>query len=171
MREGLGLGMSPNDAAAANAALLDRFYTAFQTLDASNMNACYAPEVRFRDPVFERLEGDRARAMWSMLAARSSGLQLTYELGKVDTAEGDATWVATYNFATTGRRVENHVQSHFWFKDGLISRQEDTFDLYKWASMALGPKGVLLGWLPPVQASIRKQAKDGLDKFVGGSAS
>ena len=159
--------MSSNEATAANIALLDRFYSAFQAFDADAMNACYAPDIRFRDPVFERLDGDRARSMWKMLASRNNGLELTYELGRVDSAEGDATWVAKYNFAATGRAVENHVQSHFWLKDGLITRQEDTFDLYKWASMALGMKGTLLGWLPPVQGSIRKQAREGLDKFMG----
>ncbi|HEY8740888.1 MAG TPA: hypothetical protein VIN56_09885 [Candidatus Dormibacteraeota bacterium] len=96
--------------------LLGRFYGAFQKLDPATMNACYAPEVRFR-----------------------------------------------------GRDVENHVRSHFWFKDGLITRQEDSFDLWKWASMALGPMGQFLGWLPPVQASIRKQAKGNLDKFTAAS--
>ncbi len=145
---------------------IERFYTAFQNHDAAGMNACYAPDVRFRDPVFEQLKGDEARAMWNMLNSLGAGLELTYAVGKVDEAEGEASWVAKYQFSATGRDVENHIRSHFWFKDGLISRQEDTFDLWKWASMALGPKGQLLGWLPPVQGSIRKQARGNLDKFM-----
>jgi ketosteroid isomerase-like protein len=153
-------------AADDNRAVIDRFYTAFQRHDAATMNACYAPDVRFRDPVFEQLKGDEARGMWSMLHSRNSGLELTYEIGKVSDAEGEASWVAKYRFPATGRDVENHVQSHFWFKDGLVTRQEDHFNLWQWAAMALGARGRLLGWAPPVQGAIRKQARGNLDKFL-----
>ena len=162
--------MTTDDQATANRALVERFYTAFQAKDAAGMNACYAPDVRFRDPVFEQLNGDRARAMWSMLNAANSGLRLTYTLGAVNSSEGDATWVANYNFSATGRAVENHVSSHFWFADGLIKRQEDTFSLYRWASQALGLQGQLLGWTPMVQGAIRARARANLDKFLGSSA-
>jgi hypothetical protein len=32
--------------------------------------------------------------------------------------------------------------------------------------MALGAQGVLLGWLPPVQAAIRREANAALDAYV-----
>ena len=157
--------------AAENAALVGRFYQAFQKFDAAAMNACYAQDVSFTDPVFRTLRGDRARGMWSMLASRGGALDLTYQVGAVDEATGSATWQARYVFSPTGRAVENHISSRFWFADGLIQRQEDTFDLWRWASMALGARGRLLGWAPPVQAAIRKQAADGLDRFLAGGAS
>jgi len=150
----------------ANTELIDRFYTAFQERDADAMNACYAPGIKFSDPVFGVLEGDRARAMWKMLAGRSAGLELTYQVGTVDDTTGSATWQAKYDFSQTGRSVDNHISSKFWFENGLIVRQEDTFSLWRWASMALGPKGQFLGWLPPVQAAIRKQAAGGLEAFM-----
>ena len=65
-------------------------------------------------------------------------------------------------------RPTNHISSRFWFADGLIARQEDTFDLYRWASMALGPVGRLLGWTPVIQGQIRKGAAGNLDKFMAG---
>src|SRR5690348_17208123 len=152
----------------ANEALVRRFFGAFQSLDAGGMNACYASEVSFTNPVFQRLSGDRARAMWRMLASRSKGIELTFAVGAVDAATASATWVARYEFSATGRQVENHVSSRFWFEDGLIARQEDTFDLWRWASMALGARGMLLGWLPPVRSTIRAQAADNLDRFIAG---
>ena len=154
--------------AADNRALLDRFYQAFQRFDAAAMNACYAPDVSFTDPVFGTLHGDRARGMWQMLAARSDGLDLTYELGAIDDDEGAARWIARYPFSATGRQVENHVTSHFWFANGLIAREVDTFDLWRWSRMALGLRGTLLGWTPLVQGAIRKQAATGLDRFLAG---
>jgi ketosteroid isomerase-like protein len=149
-----------------NEQLINRFYQAFQKRDAAGMNACYAPDILSSDPVFGRLEGDRARAMWQMLAGRSQGLVLTYQVGAVDDSTGNATWQAKYEFSQTGRMVDNHISSKFWFENGLIARQQDTFDLWRWAGMALGPRGQLLGWAPPVQAAIRKQAAAGLDKFI-----
>jgi ketosteroid isomerase-like protein len=162
----MGEGEERAEPGGSNAEVIHRFYRAFQKRDAAAMNACYAPGVRFSDPVFGTLDGDRARAMWRMLAARSQGLELTYQVGTVDDSTGSATWQAKYDFSQTGRNVDNHISSKFWFEDGQIVRQEDTFDLWRWASMALGPRGQLLGWLPQVQGAIRKQAASGLDAFI-----
>ena len=158
--------MTTEEQASINRALIEKFYTSFQAKDAAGMNACYAPDVRFRDPVFEQLNGDRARAMWSMLNAANSGLKLDYQVKSVSAGEGEATWVANYTFSATGRAVENHVTSHFWFADGQIKRQEDSFSLYRWAAQALGLQGQLLGWTPMVQAAIRSRARGNLDKYL-----
>ncbi|TFG45335.1 MAG: DUF4440 domain-containing protein, partial [Gemmatimonadales bacterium] len=42
----------------------------------------------------------------------------------------------------------------------------DAFDLYRWARQALGVKGVLLGWAPPVQRAVRAQAARALETFT-----
>jgi hypothetical protein len=62
--------------------------------------------------------------------------------------------------------VHNVIDARFTFRDGKIIRHVDTFDLYRWAGMALGFKGKLLGWLPPVQNGIRKKAAEGLDAYL-----
>jgi ketosteroid isomerase-like protein len=159
--------MSASPIAAANVELIDRFYSAFQARDAESMNACYAPDIKFSDPVFGPLEGDRVRAMWRMLnRPGGGGLELTYQLGDVDESQGTATWQAKYKAPNTGRPVENHISSRVWFNGGLIERQEDTFDLWLWASQALGPVGRLLGWTPMIKGAIRKQALASLDKYI-----
>ncbi len=162
--------MSVAGAAAANTELINRFYGALRLRAAARMAACYAPGIRFSDPVFGRLEGDRARAMWRMLNQPGGGLELAYQLGAVDDAIGAATWQAKYKAPNTDRPVDNHIASRFWFADGLIVRQEDTFDLWKWASMALGATGRFFGWSPMVQGAIRKQALANLDKFIHAEA-
>ena len=43
--------------------LVDEFYTAFARKDADAMNALYAADVHFYDPVFQDLRGDEARSM------------------------------------------------------------------------------------------------------------
>lgn len=151
----------------ANAELIQRFYAAFAKLDSAAMNACYAPDVEFHDPVFQTLRGDDARRMWRMLCARAKDLTVVASDIEADEHTGRAHWVATYLFSATGNPVENRIDASFTFRDGKIATHRDRFDLYRWARQALGLKGLLLGWLPPVQAAVRKQAAQGLRGFKG----
>ena len=57
------------------------------------------------------------------------------------------------------------IDATFEFANGKIICHADTFDLWRWAGMALGPKGKLLGWLPPIKNAIHKTAMKGLDAF------
>jgi hypothetical protein len=96
------------------------------------------------------------------------GKDLVIELGDVyaDDEKGSAHWEARYSFSKSGRRVHNVIEASFVFKDGKIIRHTDRFDLWKWSSMALGPLGTFLGWTPFVQSAIRKEARQGLEKFM-----
>jgi len=49
-----------DNAAPPHAALVQRFYAAFDARDAEAMAACYHPDVVFSDPVFGELRGERA---------------------------------------------------------------------------------------------------------------
>lgn len=149
----------------ANVELITRFYQAFQQRDAETMAACYAEDVQFSDPVFTDLRGADAGDMWRMLCAKAQDFSLTFEGVTADEHSGQAHWVASYTFSQTGNRVVNHIQARFRFRDGKISEHRDQFDLWRWASQALGLKGLLLGWTPFVQNAIRQQAGKGLAAF------
>lgn len=153
----------------ANEELIERFYKAFDRHDAASMAACYAPNVRFHDPVFLDLEGPLACGMWKMLCERGKDLRVEVSNIKADDTKGSAHWDATYTFSVTGRNVLNRIDATFELKDGKIIAHRDDFDLWKWTRMALGVKGTLLGWLPPVQNAVRKQARKGLDEFLSKS--
>ena len=147
-------------------AVVRRFYDAFARGDAAAMNACYATEVTFSDPVFGELYGDRARAMWTMLCNGMRDFSLTYEIldatGK--TVRGRA--IAKYLYSATGRHVRNVITGTFVIHDGAIVRQDDVFDLWKWSGQALGPAGMLLGWTPMMHEKIRATATGRLERFV-----
>lgn len=153
-----------------NAELIRRFYQAFQRRDGDAMAACYAPSVRFRDPAFGELKGPAAGDMWRMLTSRAADLRLDFDQVWADDLHGGAQWVAHYTFSQTGRPVVNRIRASFEFENGLIVRHVDDFDLWRWARQALGAKGLLLGWAPPVQAAIRRQALKGLAAFQGKTA-
>jgi ketosteroid isomerase-like protein len=149
-----------------NAELISTFYKAFARKDAPGMIACYHPEIRFSDPVFPDLQGERAGAMWRMLCERGADLQIEASNISADDQRGAAHWDARYTFSQTGRKVLNRIDATFEFRDGKIIRHRDEFDLWKWAGMALGVPGRLLGWLPPFQGKIRANAGKTLERFV-----
>jgi ketosteroid isomerase-like protein len=148
-----------------HAQLVENFYAAFAKRDAEAMVACYHPEIHFSDPVFQDLRGAHAGNMWRMLCERATTLVVEHSGVSADDKGGKAHWEARYDFTATGRKVHNVIDARFEFRDGKIIRHADTFDLWKWAGMALGAKGKLLGWAPPVQNAIRKQAMKGLSVF------
>ena len=62
--------------------------------------------------------------------------------------------------------MHNRIQASFGFQDGRIVRHQDQFSLYRWAAQALGPKGLLVGWAPPVQQAIRRNAARTLESYI-----
>ena len=148
-----------------NAVLIERFYDALGRRDAASMIACYAPEATFSDPVFLDLDAAGVAAMWRMLCARGKDLAVVASDIDADDRSGHAHWVATYTYSATGRPVENRIDAEFSFREGRIVRHVDRFDLWRWLRQAIGAKGALLGWLPPVQGGVRAQAAKALAEW------
>lgn len=151
---------------ARNEATIVEFYRAFGERSAPGMVACYHADARFTDPVFGLLSQPELEAMWHMLCERGKDLNVTLDHHTATEREGSAKWTAVYTFSATGRVVRNVVTSRFRFRDGKIFEQIDSFDLWRWTSMALGPAGRLLGWTPLVQNSVRRKARASLDRYT-----
>jgi ketosteroid isomerase-like protein len=149
-----------------NEQLITDFYTAFSKRDAEAMAACYAPDIRFSDPVFQDLRGEMAGRMWRMLCTRGKDLTLVFSGIQADDERGRAHWEADYTFSATGRHVHNVIDATFTFRGGKILTHTDSFDLHGWTRQALGPAGLLLGWTSFLQNKVRRTAMDGLEKFV-----
>jgi ketosteroid isomerase-like protein len=146
--------------------LIERFYGAFGERDGAAMASCYAPDVRFSDPVFPDLRGAEAGAMWRMLTEQASDLRIELIDREADAERGSARWRAHYTFSRTHRPVVNDVHATFRFADGLIVEHRDEFDFHRWARQALGPPGLLLGWTPLMRSAVRRRARAGLDEFL-----
>ena len=146
-------------------ALIARFFDAFQRRDADAMLACYSADVVFSDPVFGTLRGADVGDMWRMLTQRAQDFSLRFEQVRADGHNGSARWTAHYRFGPQGRAVINHVSAAFVFRDGLICRHDDYFDLWRWSRQALGAPGWLLGWSPLLQRKVRHQAYQGLRAY------
>ena len=148
-----------------NAALIKRLYDALGRRDAAAMIECYAPDARFSDPVFPRLDASGVATMWRMLCARGKDLRVVASGIDADDRDGRAHWVATYTYSATGNDVVNEIDATFAFEDGRIVRHDDRFDLHRWATQALGISGLLLGWAPPMQIAIRGKAAKALAEW------
>jgi len=154
-----------------NAETIARFYAAFAALDGAGMAACYAPEVRFQDPVFQLQGKDEVMSMWAMLgAATRAGSMDVWKLEfrdvQADEATGRAHWEAHYRFSASNRLVHNRIDASFRFRgDGLIVEHIDRFDFWAWARQALGAPGLLLGWTPMLHNKVRAQAATKLALF------
>jgi len=152
----------------SNSDLITTFYEAFQRRDHAAMIACYHPSIHFSDPVFTDLRGNEAKAMWHMLCERGNDLEVTFRDVEADDDEGRAHWEARYTFSNDSRPVHNVVDASFVFENGLIVDHTDSFDLWRWTRMAIGPAGTALGWSGPFQNKVRATAMGGLRKFIGG---
>ncbi|MFT3796090.1 nuclear transport factor 2 family protein [Flavobacterium sp.] len=149
-----------------NQQIIEEFYAGFASHHADTMVSCYHPDVVFHDPAFGTLHGKDAGDMWHMLIERSKGqLQIEFSNVSADETSGSAQWVATYIFSKTNRKVVNKIQAQFEFKDGLIIKHTDRFDLWKWSSQALGFTGLVLGWTNFMQQKIRQQAIQSLRAY------
>jgi len=152
--------------AADNTATIERLYAAMGSHDGEAMAACYAPGATFSDPVFSDLSDGEPQDMWRMLVGRAKDMTVELVEHAADADRGTAHWVARYTFGQTGRPVVNDVTSDFRFDDtGLIVDQRDDFDFWRWARQALGPVGLLAGWTPVLQHSVRDRALAGLNAF------
>jgi uncharacterized protein len=150
----------------ANAALLERFYAAFDRRDGDAMAACYAPDATFRDPVFGQLDAAETAAMWRMLVGRAPDLKVELAEHDADETQGSARWIAHYTFSQTGRPVVNEVRAKFRFHDGLIVEHFERFNFWRWARQALGPVGLIMGWSPGLRLRVHREARAGLARAM-----
>lgn len=138
--------------------LINNFYNGFKKLDHEIMKNAYHPEVIFSDPVFTNLDYNQVTSMWKMLCSRAKGFHLRFEILEINGDYARVKWEADYLFSKTNRTVKNKVIAEMYFKDGKIIKHKDSFNLWNWSRMALGPVGLILGWTPFMKKKIQAQA-------------
>jgi len=146
--------------------LIQKFYQSFKDKNIPAMLECYHDEVEFSDPVFINLKGNAVKAMWAMLIERGTDLQISYKNISANEKKGSADWTAMYTFSKTNRKIINNIHAKFKFKDGKIIEHRDKFSLWKWAGMALGFPGYLLGFTPMITNQIKSDAEQSLKLYM-----
>jgi ketosteroid isomerase-like protein len=148
--------------------IIETFYDAFINLDADKMTACYHDAIVFEDPAFGVLKGERAKAMWQMLCESQKGKDFKVVVSNIkgNTENGAAHWEAYYTFGKTGRNVHNKIDAEFQFKDGLIIKHTDRFNLHNWAKQAMGIKGLVMGRTRYFSNKLKSKTNALLDKHI-----
>ncbi len=150
-----------------NKEIITKFYSSFQQLDAAGMNACYADEIVFSDPVFLILKDDEVRAMWEMLCKNARKFSLKFsDIEIIDEEYATCKWQATYLFSGTRRMVTNHVKAYMRIQNGKITEHSDAFRLSTWIGKALGWKGLLFGWTGYMKKAVQTRAKRSLLHYM-----
>lgn len=151
----------------SNEALIEKFYTSFQNLDANGMNACYSNDVAFYDPMFELLRGEEAKMMWAMLCKNAKEFSLSFsDIKDLDDGYYTCNWTADYLFSKTGRKVVNKGKAHMKIENGYITEHSDAWSLHKWSEQAIGLPGKFLGWAGFFQRKLKNTAKRNLMDFM-----
>lgn len=103
-----------------------------------------------------------------MLCSSQKGKDFKVVFSDIEANEnkGTAHWEAFYTFSKTGRKVHNIIDAEFEFKDSLIIKHIDTFNLHKWARQAMGLKGLLFGGMGFFKAKLHNQTNYILDKYI-----
>lgn len=125
-------------------ALAERFYGAFAARDAAGMEACYAKDVVFHDPLFGHLNGPQVMEMWRAIipAADPKTFQVTPTVDQAPVEQRDGSfkvkvhWDAHYDLPGH-THVDNRSDSTLVIKDGRIVSQRDEWDLSNWTRQAL----------------------------------
>lgn len=150
-----------------NEKLIQNLYQSFDNRNAEEMGSAYAENAKFSDPVFPDLTGREIFGMWSMLLENldPEGKITCESLSATDT-EGSARWTAIYKFSKTGRTIHNRINATFRFENGKIVYHKDEFSLYRWARMAFGFKGLLLGWTSGFKKKVREETAKTLKMYM-----
>lgn len=148
--------------------LVHTFYKAFSKLDAEAMVGCYHKNIKFHDPAFGELNGERAKNMWRMLcnSQKNKDFRIIYSNVIANEFNGSVDWEAFYTFSKTGRKVHNLIHAQFQFQDGKIINHRDKFILQHWAKQAMGFKGWLFGNTTFFQKKLQTQTNLMLDKYI-----
>ena len=150
-----------------NAILLQRLFNSLNQHDHEAMAACYHLKATFTDIAFELRGRKQIHAMWHMICqpeGQAGDIAALFNVVHADDRRGWVNLVDDYTFSSTGHKVTNVIDSHFYFEDGLIVEQRDFCDPGAWAAMALG--GVS-GFLASQFHFLRNfKARQMLSKFV-----
>jgi hypothetical protein len=119
--------------------VVEDFYAAFVARRHDDMEALYAPDVRFQDAIFAFTDRAGTMKMWRALLRPGGDATFQWTLDRVDGDVVHGNWVAHYRLGA--RPIVNRIASRMRVQGGRIVEHEDAFSWPTWAKQAfpLGP--------------------------------
>jgi hypothetical protein len=150
-----------------NLGTIQRFYTAFQQLDAAGMNSCYAADIMYSDPVYGLLRGEEVHALWEMTCRDVKDFSLRFSnITSDDDEYYTCDWQMTYLYPPTGRRVVSNGKAYMQLNNGVIAGHSDGYKYYRWCRQAYGLTGLVFGWSGFMHKRVRRAAIRRLNRFM-----
>lgn len=119
--------------------VMREFYAAFTSKNPDAIEALYAPDVKFKDEVFQYSNREGTMHMWrKVLADPKNTFRFEFDHVEGDVAYGR--WVADYKLA--GRPIHNEISSRMVIRDGKIVEHRDSFSWNTWVKQALPFGGI-----------------------------
>ncbi|PVF96937.1 hypothetical protein CPB86DRAFT_786428 [Serendipita vermifera] len=150
--------------------LVERYLSAYKSLDLKAMEECMDPEFTFSDPAFPLLDAKHAKAMFSMFINGRDTNKMEIEYQDIAKSSEDLKYTATYTvrYLFNGRPVTNVIRPTFTISpsSNLFVSQVDDFPFYPWARQALGLSGWLLGWTGYLQSKVQETAAAKVNKVA-----
>lgn len=124
------------------------------------------PDLHYFDPILGDLHGREALARWPIFFAQPHEPSLHFFdiTAKDDTVH--VRYFLHYTDAETGRKIDHGISAELTIRDNRITHHKDTFDIWRFATMKLGMRGRLLGFLPSTADALRKKARAELDAYL-----
>lgn len=120
-------------------AVMKKFYEAFVAQRPKDFEALYAPDVKFKDAVFEYSDRRGTMRMWKQILSNPKNT-FRFEFDRVEGEVAYGRWVADYKLG--GRPIHNEIETRMVIRDGKIVEHTDSFSWNKWVKQALPGGGL-----------------------------
>ncbi|MFA5899664.1 MAG: nuclear transport factor 2 family protein [Hyphomicrobium sp.] len=121
-------------------------FLALRRRDATGVAACYDQDAVFSSPIIGDVRGADVEALWRAIFAATCDSTLSFTIVDLGLTSARVEGIAKYSLLASGRSVTSRFNSALHIRDLRVMQHDDNFDAWAWASMALGPTGLLLGW-------------------------
>jgi hypothetical protein len=148
-----------------NVVLLERFYTGIQNSDIAAIRTCYAPNVVLLRPglwrATRRQDGSDVGHVIQPRRAPADHLQrpIRRRLHRLGTLGSP---LRVRQDRAPGPQPD-HLRISL--RRARVAEHRDSFRVYRWAAMAIGPVGRLAGWTPLLRSALHKETVRLLDRF------
>ncbi|MCO5235441.1 MAG: nuclear transport factor 2 family protein [Chitinophagaceae bacterium] len=152
-----------------NRTVVERFYTAFQRLNAPEMNGLYSSNgIIYSNPVYGLLNNDEVHCMWALFCSSVKDFSFSFsDIELLDEEYTTCRWNLSYTILQTGRKVNMRAKSFMRLSEGRIIEHSDAFRLSTFIGQAYGWTGWLFGWTGFLKKKAQLKARKSLVEYIG----
>jgi SnoaL-like domain len=146
----------------------DQFFAAIACRNLDAIQNAYGDDAEIAHPVIGLLRGPLVRKAWLAFLKKTPDLTLSYQICHAGVALAEVEWTAQHRFFENDRPIIIHGTTLLRFSEGRITFQCDSFSRRLWFRQALGPKGLILSFIPGWSKFLEFEVRRSLDLIETG---